>query len=781
MKWNKKVSTILSLFFISSLMLLSFGYSVNTSSNDINSQNGLADSPWPRWRGNNQGTGLSPFNTSFVDGIEKWNLTLDGDVISSPVIGPDGTIYVASENESLYAVNPDGSLKWKENIEHSLYHPPTINKNGTLYFHLSFDKEKLYAYSEEGKQIWNITPESPHGNEGHFGFSPVINSNNTIFIEESGGLCAVDPNGTIKWTKYSSMGPMQLPPVMDSKGIIYFVTANGYLNAYYPNGTKKYEIGLPIPGGDYSPSFFVLSPVISPDNSINVIGGTSRSQYFVSVEPDGDIKHKKEQETSIFNQLALGPEENLYYGNGGFKSIYKNGTLRWSINLEGKTFRQGEWCEPAIGADGTIYVRTVNKTIGRFYGINPDGSIKWTISKNGNFTSPAIGSDGTIYVGNENGKLYALGPSSPEVNITSPKQKEFYKGSVTVEWEGSTVGSDIDHYEVKLDNESWTDVVKETSYKLDDLEEGKHVIKVKAVAQSGNYDIDSIEITVNKPPEINITAPIENEIFNTSTVTVEWNSNDVSGIDHHEVKINDDNWKDVGQSTEDTFEELSDGKHTVRIKAVDNTGNSTEKSVNFTVDTTPPTADAGEDIEVGISEQFTLDGTGSTDNTEIESFRWMINGEAYNKKVVNLSIDEIGEYTAELTVTDIAGNNGTDTITVSVVDKVDPTADAGEDRTVKVDGEVIFDASNSSDNVEITSYEWDFDDGTTATGKTVTHKFDEKGTYEVTLTVSDEAGNTDTDTVTVTVEKKDDNGAPGFTIGVIVLSITLILLYRRFR
>ncbi len=79
-------------------MLLSFGYSVNTSSNDINSQNGLADSQWPRWRGNNQGTGLSPFNTSFVDGIEKWNLTLDGDVISSPVIGPDGTIYICSNN-----------------------------------------------------------------------------------------------------------------------------------------------------------------------------------------------------------------------------------------------------------------------------------------------------------------------------------------------------------------------------------------------------------------------------------------------------------------------------------------------------------------------------------------------------------------------------------------------------------------------------------------------------------------------------------------------------------
>ncbi|MFP4052104.1 MAG: PKD domain-containing protein, partial [Thermoplasmata archaeon] len=736
-----------------------------------------------RWRGNNQGTGLSPYNTSFVNGTEKWNFTLEGKITSSPTIGPDGTIYVGSNNESLYAINPDGSLKWKENIEHNLYYPPTINKNGTLYFHLSVDKEKLYAYSEEGEQIWNITPESLHGVESNFGYSPVINSNNTIFIEESGGLSAVNPNGTIKWKVYQDeiMGFMQHSPAMDSNGIIYFVTANGYLNAYYPNGTKKWEKGLPIPGGDYSPSFFVLSPVISPDNSIYVIGGTSRSQYFVSVKPDGDIKHKKEQKTSILSQLVLGPRENLYYGNGGFKSIYKNGTLRWSINLEGETIRQGEWFVPAIGADGTIYVRTVNKTIGRFYGINSDGSIKWMISKNDNLTSPAIGSDGTIYVGNENGKLYALGPSSPVLNITSPKQKEIYNDGVTVEWESSTVGSDIDHYEVKLDNVSWTDVGKVTSYNFDDLKEGKHVFKVKAVAESGNYDIDDLEITIHTSPELDILAPKEDEIFNISSVTVEWTSSDESGIDHHEIQLDEDNWNDVGIDSEYTFEEISDGEHTVYVKAVDNTGKSTEKSVNITVDTTQPTADAGEDIEVGISEQFTLDGTGSTDNIGIESYRWMINGETYNKKVVELSIDEISEYTAELTVTDIAGNTGTDSVTVTVVDNVDPTADAGEDKKVKVDEEVTFDASDSSDNIEITNYEWDFGDGETKNGEEVTYTYDEAGTYDVTLTVTDEAGNTDMDTVTVTVEKEDDNGGsgiPGFTLMILSFSISLTVIYK---
>jgi len=34
-------------------------------------------------------------------------------IYSSPAIGSDGTIYVGSYDSNLYAINPDGSLKWK--------------------------------------------------------------------------------------------------------------------------------------------------------------------------------------------------------------------------------------------------------------------------------------------------------------------------------------------------------------------------------------------------------------------------------------------------------------------------------------------------------------------------------------------------------------------------------------------------------------------------------------------------------------------------------------------
>ncbi len=67
--------------------------------------------------------------------------------------------------------------------------------------------------------------------------------------------------------------------------------------------------------------------------------------------------------------------------------------------------------------------------------------------------------------------------------------------------------------------------------------------------------------------------------------------------------------------------------------------------------------------------------------------------------------------------------------------------------------EVIFDASGSIDSDGmIVSYDWDFGDGTTGSGITTTHIYDEPGTYTVTLTVTDDDGATATATQTIEVE-----------------------------
>ena len=43
----------------------------------------------------------------------NWNYQTDGIVYSSPAVGNDGTIYIGSTDRYLYALNPDGMLKWR--------------------------------------------------------------------------------------------------------------------------------------------------------------------------------------------------------------------------------------------------------------------------------------------------------------------------------------------------------------------------------------------------------------------------------------------------------------------------------------------------------------------------------------------------------------------------------------------------------------------------------------------------------------------------------------------
>ncbi|MEM2089259.1 MAG: PQQ-binding-like beta-propeller repeat protein, partial [Thermoproteota archaeon] len=53
--------------------------------------------------------------------------------VSSPAIGYDGTIYVGSHDNYTYALNPDGSLKWKYETEAWVDSSPAIGSDGTIY------------------------------------------------------------------------------------------------------------------------------------------------------------------------------------------------------------------------------------------------------------------------------------------------------------------------------------------------------------------------------------------------------------------------------------------------------------------------------------------------------------------------------------------------------------------------------------------------------------------------------------------------------------------------
>jgi len=102
-------------------------------------------------------------------------------------------------------------------------------------------------------------------------------------------------------------------------------------------------------------------------------------------------------------------------------------------------------------------------------------------------------------------------------------------------------------------------------------------------------------------------------------------------------------------------------------------------------------------------------------------------------------------YNVTLTVTDSEGRTDSYLRTL-IVDAIAPNAYFEWDPFYPIYGETVtFNASLSTpDGGELISYEWNFGDGNTDSGVVVTHIFQAGGTYNVTLTVTDSEGKSDT-------------------------------------
>ncbi len=295
---------------------------------------------------------------------------------------------------------------------------------------------------------------------------------------------------------------------------------------------------------------------------------------------------------------------------------------------------------------------------------------------------------------------------------------------------------------------------------------GAYVITLTVVNSRGHTDDDTVIVTVldTEPP----VAHAGNDDVIDQGICYQFNgsaSRDNLGIVNYTWNFTYDQ-EDIylyGCSPCVIFDDV--GMYNVTLKISDERGFGAIDHVLLTVrDSTSPIAQPGNDILVDQHEIAHFNGRYSSDNVAIVNYTWSF---TYRQEPVFLygvetefRFDDVAQYAVVLNVTDAEGNWNTEILNITVLDITPPIADAGPDIRIN-QGEYVefFFHQKSTDNTAIKNWTWTFTyDGS---DQLLYHSiemsslpiftFDIPGIYNITMTVTDESGNSATDSLNVTV------------------------------
>jgi len=189
-------------------------------------------------------------------------------------------------------------------------------------------------------------------------------------------------------------------------------------------------------------------------------------------------------------------------------------------------------------------------------------------------------------------------------------------------------------------------------------------------------------------------------------------------------------------------------------------------------DNQAPIADADGPYYANVNSVITFDGSGSTDSDgTVAGYRWdWTNDGAYDtgwltSATTTHSYSSAGIYTVKLQVKDDGGVCDTDTAKATISPEGPtpiPTADANGPYSGYVNYSVTFDSSGSTGGAgaTIVSWYWTFGDGAASSQQYPTHTYTTDGTYTVTLKVTNNYDETNTDTTTATITEISEDQTP---------------------
>ena len=291
------------------------------------------------------------------DGSIKWTFPLPSPTqknSSPPVLASDGTIYVATWGDKLYAVNPDGTMKWEVSFAAStgIRSMMNLDKEGNLYAFAH--NGVLYKFSKAGDTIWSLTLDDFGSSSSAVVFSP---DGNTMYITGR-KLFAVSTDGVLLWNYDFGTGTdtWLSTPMVNTQGIIYLYTG---LERLTPSGEL-------IPGFEWwTDSTNLIPTIIDPtiDKKGNVVIGTDLEIF--SVDYKGAFRWRKPHDMRYGISLLSDLDGMTYFLtlDNNLTKIDSLGNEIWQLQLDGQYLYS-----PAI-FNQRMFLGTVRGTKKYFYSI----------------------------------------------------------------------------------------------------------------------------------------------------------------------------------------------------------------------------------------------------------------------------------------------------------------------------------------------------------------------------------------------------------------------------
>jgi len=271
-------------------------------------------------------------------------------IMAAPVLADDGTILIGCSNDFIYALNPDGSVKWADSVG-QVAATGALGADGTAYFQTV--DSMIIALRSDGSTLWTF--DSIGGNA-----APVVGTDGTVYAANQDGVVyAINPDGSQKWQYLFNLPSVQAPAIDPSRNRLYVVSDAGAL--------QSVDLTTGLAGISTNVGQDASGPVVGPDGSVFISGGG----VLTKLSPDFDELWKFTPPFGVLSTPALTVDGYVYVlavaGKKGrlalqddVDSLYAvnpDGTQRWACGLgEGLSDPEYPLSAPKIDPNGLIYV-----------------------------------------------------------------------------------------------------------------------------------------------------------------------------------------------------------------------------------------------------------------------------------------------------------------------------------------------------------------------------------------------------------------------------------------